>query len=100
LSRTVGLSYLDVFGCEGHVFLGIGTGMPQNRLRNLATAVQVSIDTAVQHCEVNHSVGVGISSLIFPRSCAVGGVDYCARVCTGVRSGVRVRVHARNNHWR
>ena len=38
--------------------------MPQNRLRNLATAVQVSIDTAVQHCEVNHSGGVGISSLI------------------------------------
>ena len=38
--------------------------MPQNRLRNLATAVQVSIDTAVQHCKVNHLGGVGISSLI------------------------------------
>jgi len=26
--------------------------MPPNQPRNLATAVQVTIDTAVQHCEV------------------------------------------------
>ena len=31
----------------------------QNQLRNLATAVQVSIDTAVQHCEVMDSVVKG-----------------------------------------
>ena len=75
--------------------------MLQNQLRNLATAVQVSIDTAMQHCEVNHLVGVGISSLIFPRSCAVGGVDDCARIFTGVCSCVCVCVcvHVRHNHW-
>jgi hypothetical protein len=30
---------------------------PQNQLKNLATAVQVSIDTALQHCEVSNMVG-------------------------------------------
>ena len=29
---------------------------PQNQLKNLATAVQVSIDTALQHCEVSNVV--------------------------------------------
>ena len=40
----------------------------QNRMKNLATAVQVSIDTAVQHCEVKFSgrdSGVGIPEAAF-----------------------------------
>jgi len=50
--------------------MGMGTGSaktrgyatcvrvhPQNQLKNLATAVQVSIDTALQHCEVSNVVG-------------------------------------------
>ena len=46
----------------------------QNRLRNLATAVQVSIDTAVQHCEVSSSVVAGWhdpSGHLVPRSWAL-----------------------------
>jgi len=33
------------------------TGMPPKPTENLATAVQVSIDTAVQHCEVKFGGG-------------------------------------------
>ena len=66
------------YPCPGvRVLTGTGTGStktqgyatrawvcPRNRLRNLATAVQVSIDTAMQHCEVSHSVGVAIPSFV------------------------------------
>jgi len=57
--------------------MGMGTGFAktrgyatrawvcfQNQLRNLATAVQVSIDTAVHIARLNSVGGVGISSLV------------------------------------
>ena len=61
------------YPCPGvRVSTGTGTGFAktrgyatrervclQNRLRNLATAVQVSIDTAVQRCEVSSLVVAG-----------------------------------------
>src|ERR1700678_3891955 len=42
---------------QGYGFCNPCTGTPPNQLRNLATAVQVSIDTAVQCCEVKYSGG-------------------------------------------
>jgi len=46
--------------------------MLQNRLRNLATALQVSIDTAVQHCEVLPGTGTQVRS---PARSLLGGRD-------------------------
>jgi len=61
----------------------------QSRLKNLAIAVQVSIDTAVQHCEVRNQWWV-----IHPFMGRLSLVGWLV----GARAGVCVRVRA--GYWR
>jgi hypothetical protein len=71
----------------------------KNQLRNLATAVQVSIDTAVQHCEVKFSweegVGIPPMSISLVHEPFIVGVGICVSAHVLSFSSARIQVHAR-----
>jgi len=54
----------------------------QSRMRNLAIAVRVSIDTAVQYCEVSNQWGLSIPPWAARRQ--LGGACVC--VCVRIRA--------------
>jgi len=74
---------------------------PKSRLRNLATAVQVSIDTAMHIARLTIRWGVGIHPYCPPCPSFVGRSSMaCWRVAFTFWTRVSVRIRVLAGHWR